>query len=295
MMDTEATLFTLKTMMKQEESSSYTLCDYFRDLPERTEKYGQPVDKVARQQIAEWCMNIMDACNYTREHAAITMNILDRFVSTSEGYKALLNRSEYQLASLTSVYLSVKIHAPQALSPDLVARLSQGSYTREDVETMERRILKALQWRVNPPTVMDFVRTYLTLIPSYSLDEETQKVIIELTNLQADLSVTEFNLSTFKASHVAFASLLNALEGVFHKDIEACDEFAELLYLATQINPDNLQILRGFLYEAILDKTDVDLSLTEKPASRAPLTKRMQRESSFAESPRSVLFNRHQQ
>jgi len=285
MIDQESNLFTLQAMLKQEEAC-YGVPDFFHNLPAKSE-HGLPVDASARSQIAQWCINIMDACKYPREHAYIIMSCLDRFVSTSEGRSALLNRCEYQLAALTSVYTCVKVHCPQALSPDLVARLSQGSYTKQDIEAMELKFLSALQWRVNPPTIMDFLRIYLNLIPSDCINEHTRKVIVELVGYQADLSLSDFNLSRRPASFIAFASLLNAIESIFVKDIEFCEDIAQLIETATEIDPCALQILRGILYEAII-QTNVECQSREESSTHAPINKRMHRDS-FSESPRSVF------
>jgi hypothetical protein len=294
MTDTEATIFTLQAMLKQEEAC-YHVSDIFQNLPEKTSR-AEPVDAAARMAIAKWVINIMDACHYQREIAAVTMSCLDRFLSTSDGYSVLLNRSEYQLAALSAVYTSVKIHCPQALSPDLVARLSQGSFSRQDIERMERRILNSIQWRVNPPTALSFLRSYLDLIPSHSLDEQSRKVIVDLVALQTDLSVTEYKFATEKASHVALGSLMNAMECIFANDLDFCDDVAELISVCINVDPNKVHDLRNSLYEAI-DQTSVPLVETKpKIVPHSSHSKRMHRDT-FYESPRSVYEHHahHQQ
>jgi Cyclin, N-terminal domain len=286
MMDIETSSLTLHAMLKQEETC-YLVEDYFQLLPSLETCDGLPVDESARQEIGQWFINIMDACSYSRDTAAVAMSCLDRFVSTSDGYQFLLDRSSYQLAALTAVYVSVKVHCPQALSPDLVAKLSQGTYTRQDIETMERRMLSALQWRVNPPTAMDFVRAYLALIPSVTLDKDSRRVIVELVGYQADLSILDFELATARASHVAFASLLNAVERVHGDHLEICNNVAERIALSTDICHSSLMGLRVILHEAIMEQTMMEPFSTDTSGKPQNISKRMHRDS-FEESPRSV-------
>jgi lipoyl(octanoyl) transferase len=283
-------LHTLQAMRSQEEQS-YHMPDYLSRLPATSSCRHPPVDAAARQQIAQWCINIMEACSYQREYAAVTMSFLDRFVSTTEGHSTLLDRTQYQLAALTAIYTSVKIHCPQALSPDLVAKLSQGSFTRQDIEAMERRMLSALQWRVNPPTPMHFIRAYLDLIPTSGLDEHTRKVILDLAALQAEKSVLDYRFVPFKASHIAFGSLLNAVESVVGEcNMDYLNDVTKVIYLSSGIDPAALSELQCYLYEAMVGQ-DVEIPCRQSGATHPP--KKMRRES-LVESPRSIVDHCHQ-
>lgn len=278
----------LRAMLQQEESC-YQIDDYFQKIPSQSSEGLLPVDADARQQIAHWCMNFMDTCNYSKETAAVTMSCLDRFVSTSDGSEILLDRSHYQLAALTAMYFSVKIHCEQALSPDLVAKLSQGAYAKEDIEAMERRMLVAIQWRVNPPTAMDFVRIYLDMIIASKnvFDQRTQNVIMKLVGYQTNLSVLQFEIATTNASHVAVASLLNAIESIYPNDKELYETIWDLTSLSTDIDPDSLESLQRQLYKSITKQNGVKFKAKEKSTCEAPVNKRLHR-NSFDESPRSV-------
>lgn len=287
MIDRNSNLLTLSAMLKQEDRY-YTISDFFGDLPVQTHNGQPPVNADARRQIAQWIVKIMETCNYQKEYAAITMSVLDRFVDTSDGHNALMDRGLYQLAALSALYVSVKVHCPQALSPDLVAQLSQGTFSRTDVETMERRILSALQWTVNPPTVMSFVRSYLDVIPFDYLDEKTRKIILDLVCLQAEMAVLDSRFISVKASRVALGSLLNAVESIFVDEVEFCDDITELLALSTDFKPSELQDIRCHLYEAITDETIMEAPTAQRGAFHRPINKTMRRES-FIESPRSVF------
>ena len=189
------------------------------------------------------------------------------------------------------MYISVKIHCPQALPPDLVAKLYQGLHKVKDIEAMERKMLDAIQWRVNPPTAMDFVRIYLDIIASErnnDFDQHTQDVIIELTGYQASLSVIQFDITIEKASHVAVASLMNALECIYTDDEDFCDSIYHFISCYTDIDPNSIEEIQEKLYKSIAKHTSTGLGTREKPSIGYTVGKISHR-NSFTESPRSVM------
>jgi hypothetical protein len=285
-MDIEASLSNIEAMLRQEESC-YTVPDYLKHLPAHT-AFGRPIDAAARFKIAKWCFKIMDICHYNRETAAIAMSCLDRFVCTPDGHQVLLDRRQFQLAALTSVYTAVKIHEQQALAPDLVAKFSHGSHTEKNIEAMELRMLQALQWRVNPPTSMEFIRKFLDLIPQDVLDEKSRKVAVELTQYQVDLSVVDYAFCTKKASFIAFASLLNAVESV-HNDGMTSSYVESVIAHSANINSHAFQDLRAKLYEAIPAQSAskmLETKLTRKSSCASACSSSS--ENSYSNSPRSV-------
>jgi len=211
---TDQTLETIEAMRRQEEDHGYCVSDYLSELPTiTTTALDPPVDSSCRFTMAGWCNEIADFCNWERETVAIAMNCLDRFMSTPSGREVLLDRNLYQLAAMTALYSSVKIHEQEAIDPDLVSTLSRGVHTAEAVEAMESKMLHAIQWRVNPPTAMSFVRMVINdLVPDHLLDPCEKKKILDISRFQIELTVTDYGLSTFNGSSIAFACMLNAIE-----------------------------------------------------------------------------------
>lgn len=290
MANMEDSLETLEAMLHQEDSG-YAVPAFLSHLPQHTAR-GKPIDPQARSTIAEWCYKIMTVCDYTSETAEIAVSCLDRYVSTRHGYSALLDRQQFQLAALAAVYTSVKIHEPQALSPELVAKLSHNVFSRVDIEHMEMKMLKALQWRVNPATTMDFVRAYLSLIPGNVLDSNTRKLIVDLSQCQVNRSIIDYDFCTKKKSNIAFASLLNSVESIY-ADGFMRSYIESLLSHRLGIDESKLQNLSDRLYEAIanvpeaklLQATQSQKATTNQTTSRWNLLKLVR---PAPQSPRSV-------
>jgi hypothetical protein len=82
---------------------------------------------------------------------------------------------------------------------------------------MEKYILTALQWRMNPPTTREFLRLYLDCIPSTYLSSDERDCLLKEASTQAELAVADSSMIATKASTIAFYALLVAMQtfGVF--------------------------------------------------------------------------------
>lgn len=225
----EQVLETIEAMRRQEESHGYCVSDYLSQVPmiDATRiALDTPVDASCRFVMAGWCNEIADFCNYKRETVCIAMNCLDRYMSSPTGQEILLDRNKYQLAAMTALYTSVKIHEQEAMDPVLVSTLSRGVHTSAAVEAMEAKMLQAIQWRVNPATAMSFVRMIINdLVPDNLLNPREKETILDIAKYQIERTVNEYDFSTFKGSSIAFACLLNAIEsccddGMFFSNFE---------------------------------------------------------------------------
>lgn len=287
----EADSVQIHAMLKQEESA-YVVRDYLQNLPARTPA-GQPVDADARSIIAAWCVKIMEVCQYEKETAAVAISHLDRFVASPDGYEILLDRSLFQLAALTCVYSAVKICEQQALGPKLVAQLSNGERSSEEIQKMELRLLRALQWRVNPPTAMAFVNCHVELISERELDSLSRQGLIDLAQYQVDIALLNYDLVTKRSSLVGLAALLNASES-WCDDNSLLAQVASLILKCTGIQPESLSTLRNKLYDFISTKEKTGsvrcLPTLRKPSSKVPSFTKTSGDS-FSVSPRSVQIS----
>jgi Cyclin, N-terminal domain len=194
--------------MRYQEISAYTIYDYLKSS--RTTMYD--VDADCRTKMAKWCYQVIDFCKFKRETAQISMSILDRYLSTDEGSIALFDLSLFQLACMTALYTAAKIHEPEVMDPKLVSDLSRGLYTISEIEEMERDMLTAVKWRVNPPTSMAFCLEFMNMIPEEIIDDVIRNKVSELTKAQIERAVCDYKFMTVNASTLAFCSFINSLE-----------------------------------------------------------------------------------
>jgi len=167
----------------------------------------------------------------------------------------LTNRKQYQLLSMSSLYIAIKAHEPIAFASDMFASMSNGLYTISDIEEMECYILKTLQWNINCPTNVQFAYHVLSLIykhlqssvsvddgeeSSSVVDESTWCFILDETRFQIEYALRDYSLSNIeRGSTVALASILNALDRVTNEDEKQCI-LHTLLSVMKEYNFDSL-------------------------------------------------------
>jgi hypothetical protein len=277
----------VKAVLRQEQS--YHVPDYLRQCPSSSE-LGLPLDANARSTIVRWCLRVIKICQYKHDIAAIAIDYLDRYVATHQGQEALLDRRHYQLASLTCVYCAIKLHGDRPpLGPTVIAKLSNGEISHNDVENMELKLLHALEWRMNPPTAMSFVRSHLDLVHEDEVDVFTREAILDLSQLQVNESLLRYDFVSEKRSRLGLAALLNAADSL-------CDDgsistgLEDIIHQCTSITPEDLAALRFQLYECI-SSTKVSLSslpILRKPSDQDSWFSKTS-EVTFADSPRAVM------
>mmetsp|Transcript_12394 Transcript_12394/g.36478 ORF Transcript_12394/g.36478 Transcript_12394/m.36478 type:complete len:393 (-) Transcript_12394:320-1498(-) len=204
----------IATMRLQEESAAYQCSDYLA--------FTDDIDAECRSMMCRWSAQVVDFCKFSRETVSVAMNYLDRFMTTSItsqnpfALMARTSRKQYQLASMASLYIAVKIHEPLEMDTALVSELSRGCYSPIEIAMAEMEILNALGWRTSGPTPLEFFRHFLALLPPRRLSSRVMEGMLKLGKAQAEFSAADFELSAamVSPSKVGMAALLNALEAM---------------------------------------------------------------------------------
>lgn len=222
------------------------------------------VDIACRAQMIDWMVKIIDHCKFRRETVAIATKLLDRFLMATEW--AVTDRSAFQLAAITCLYTAVKIHEPTVLSLNSMVRLSRDAYSADQIETMERVVLKANQWLLNPSTSMDFGRQFSELISNVD-PRYNASALVDLTDIQLETTLTDYEFSLLPASTVAFAAVMNAVDGMNISSRVEYHHLEHLLMSVSKINAVSLEGVRHRLYEGLLEANGSPRSESSKTVS----------------------------
>lgn len=151
---------------------------------------------------------------YKRETVAIAMALLDRFLAHSPHASTYLSdRKPFQLLSMATLYVAIKTTERVAIGSEFLAQMSRGAYTKNDIEKVEMELLKGLEWRVNPPTAMQFICHILSLVVrGAGLDDDALARVLDESAFQAENAVRDYGLSQERQSSVAMAAMFNAAE-----------------------------------------------------------------------------------
>ena len=132
------------------------------------------------------------------------MELVDRFLSCSvkTSHYYLAERENFQLLSIAAFYVSVKTMERAVFGSDLLVLVSNGVYTKEEIERTEKELLQGLGWRVNPPTATQFACLIMSLVTPLIAnmhDELVARVLNEIA-YQAENSVRDYSLSQERSS-----------------------------------------------------------------------------------------------
>ena len=162
-------------------------------------------------------LQIVDAYDFDRECIFYAMSYFDR--SSFADKEVVSNKIKTQLRSITSLYLAVKVHDkhPRVAAASLLktfAKLDECYFSRYHIFEQEQEILKALEWKLCPPTPQLFLYNFMMLLWNEKHNSYHFNSILEVANYMLDsfLPLTEFK--SLKASSIAMASLEVALRGV---------------------------------------------------------------------------------
>lgn len=223
----------LRSMMQQERSGNYSCVDYLSispwqqdvyqllkknqmeiDLPTKELSPETRIDEYCREQIAEWSFRVVDYFRIDREVVALSISFLDRFLATCR-----CDRTSFKLAATSTLNLAVKLLYPCKLGDlGILSDLSRGEFDMADVAEMESHILQSLSWQLHPPTPVAFASILLDFVfsdPNKRISGADLDDIYDVSSFFCDLAVCDYFFVPMKASNIAVAAILNALEGIF--------------------------------------------------------------------------------
>lgn len=90
-----------------------------------------------REKICEWSYQVVDHFNFSREAVGIALNYLDRYLAVRT-----VNRKTFQLAAMTSLFISIKINESRTLRLSTFLELSRGYFEADHVIEMEKDICR---------------------------------------------------------------------------------------------------------------------------------------------------------
>jgi len=165
------------------------------------------INEVWREKICEWTFQIIDHFDINREIASISLNYLDRYLSTRT-----VNRKTFQLVAMTSLFLAIKLYESIPLRMSSFIELSRGYFKTEHIAAMESSILWTLSWHVHPPTPLNFVRNYIHLLDESGCAPAVALEVKEIGRFLTELSVCDYYFTTHKQSSIGLGAILTAFE-----------------------------------------------------------------------------------
>ena len=234
-------------ILLHQESTAYPVCPNYLSNLGSAKLATLESGEEWRKKLCEWCFEVADHFEYDREVVAYALYYLDRTVAlktaaaqrATNGSERGISKRVLQLVAVTSLYLAVKLHGEMSdegmatgggrvvrrkLGIQVFVQLGRHFFTIQDIEGMERSILEALQWRMNPPTCLRFLHPLLDLCPAWEEGPLTPTTITrssvlggiyDVARYLTELSVCTSSLALDHAvSTTSVAAIFCAMEAV---------------------------------------------------------------------------------
>ena len=189
---------------------------------------------VWREKVVQWCYDVADHLNENRAAVYVAMNILDRFCSVLSPRQPMDGRT-YELASMTAIFLAIRITGSGNLRLHELTSMSRGGITIQDVITMGRAMIQELTWDHRIWTPVDFIKTLLDFLPC-EIGDSRRQLFLEYASYLVEIAVCDIFLSHSKPSELALAAVLNSLQAQKALDVLP---FTRSLKQVTSMNPDS--------------------------------------------------------
>ncbi|XP_047333529.1 G2/mitotic-specific cyclin S13-7-like [Impatiens glandulifera] len=209
--------------------------DYIKSLPEMSVK--------KRAILVDWLIEVQQKFELTMETLYLTINIMDRFLSS----EPKTERDEFQLVGIGAMLMASKyeeIWAPEV--NDLVS-ISDGSYSHKEILRMEKRILERLEWNLTVPTPYVFLVRFIKVA---ALTAEEKLIEENMSYFLAEIGMVNYATVLYCPSMIA-ASSVYAARSILNKKRKAV--WNETLELHTGYSETQLMDCANMLIDFRLD------------------------------------------
>jgi len=162
------------------------------------------INEKMRAILLDWLVEVHRMFKLLPETLYLSVNIIDRFLQAKS-----VARDKLQLVGVTAMLVASKyeeIYAPEC--NDFVY-ISDGAYTKETILQMEQMMLGALQFELNAPSPLHFLRRYSKASGSDYTLHTLCKFLIELTVL--DVKLLKYAPSQIAAAAVYIARAMSGM------------------------------------------------------------------------------------
>ncbi|XP_069701166.1 G2/mitotic-specific cyclin-B-like [Periplaneta americana] len=193
---------------KDDKNDPYLLSEYVNDIydylrslelqyPIR-ENYlqGQEVTSRMRSVLIDWLVDVHQQFHLLLETLYLTVAIIDRYLQEVN----TTTRKKLQLVGVGSMFVACKYE--EMFSPEVgdFVYICDNAYTKEEILSMEKNIIRTLNFNLSRPLPIHFLRRYSKAAHAQSVNHAMAKYILEL-------SLIDYELCHISPSLISAASL----------------------------------------------------------------------------------------
>ncbi|AES59369.2 carboxy-terminal domain cyclin [Medicago truncatula] len=171
------------------DSSKRPLCDYIQ-------KVQRDVNASMRGVLVDWLVEVAEEYKLVSDTLYFSVSYIDRFLSLND-----LTRQKLQLLGVASMLVASKYEEIKPPEVEDFCYITDNTYSKEEVLTMEADILKSLKFELGGPTIKTFLRhvCFIDYVSLYASELQFEF----LCSYLAELSLLDYNCVKFLPSMVA--------------------------------------------------------------------------------------------
>ena len=141
--------------------------------------YQKDINPSMREILVDWLIEVHLKFKLLPETLFLTVNLIDRYLSTSNIY-----RNKLQLVGVTAMLIASKY---EEIYPPIVSDfvyITDNAYTREEILRMEERMLTTLQFGIHFTSPYRFLERFLALKNASETEKNVALFMLEGTMIQ---------------------------------------------------------------------------------------------------------------
>ena len=160
-----------------------------------------------RAKMVDWMVEVLTNFKCNDQTFFMSVNLMDRYLKEKKEKKLI---SELHLIGVTSMFLASKYEDILPLRMDMVhEKIAHGKLSPESIRVYEQDMLVTLEYILQAPTVLEFLKRYCKTLVCPSDD----KSLIEKMSLYlAKMSLHDYYFCSVKPSKIAISSIYVALK-----------------------------------------------------------------------------------
>ena len=226
-----------------------------------------------KELVSQWYYDVSDHLEEPRDVPYVAMNLLERYiasgtVTSTELTPRTVEKKEFELAAITSLFLAVRVNGSSSLSiPDLLT-MSRSPLDVKDIVSTGKEMLRTLSFDVKLFTPSDFLKAMISL--HSDTNDPLSIEIVECASYMCEISVSDQFFVGLPASKIAFAALKAVLDLPSTRrkmDAASLKRFLKSLQLETRLNPKSSEIslISGRLHAIYSQSADDTVTDSNQP------------------------------
>ncbi|XP_058725135.1 putative cyclin-A3-1 [Vicia villosa] len=226
-----------------------------RPLPDYIQKVQRDINANMRGVLVDWLVEVAEEYKLVSDTLYFSVSYIDRFLSLND-----LSRQKLQLLGVSSMLIASKYEEIKPPEVEDFCYITDNTYSKEEVLSMEAEILKSLKFELGGPTIKTFLRRFITKVGQEGVDASELQFEF-LCSYLAELSLLDYNCVKFLPSMVAASVLflarfmLNPKTRPWNSAIYQCTSYKPADLKECVLNIHDLYLGRkGATLQAVRDK-----------------------------------------